>query len=82
LDNTQQLLSEFIANEFLGDQPKSLSGEENLIEAGVVDSLAILMLINYIEGQFSVTIEPEDVVMENFESVAAITRLINMRNVK
>lgn len=82
MDNTQQLLSEFIANEFLGDESKSLSGDENLIEAGVVDSLAILMLINYIEGQFSVTIQPEDVVVENFESVAAITRLIHMRNGK
>ncbi len=82
MDNTEQLIRDFIASEFLRDEPRTLSIDDNLIEEGIVDSLAILMLIKYIEGQFSVEIEPEDVSLENFESVAAISRLIQKRNGK
>jgi len=82
LDNTEQLLNEYIANEFLRDDPRALSNNENLIEEGIVDSLAMLMLIKFIEGQFSVMIEPEDVSLENFESVEAISRLIHQRTSK
>lgn len=79
LDNTQQLLNDFIVREFLNDKPRTITASDNLIEDGVIDSLAILMLIKYIEDQFSVSIEPDDVTIENFESVATISRLIEKR---
>lgn len=82
MDNTQQLLTNFIANEFLDDESKSLSMNENLIEAGVIDSLAIMLLIKYIENQFSISVEVEDVTEKNFESVIAISNLIEMRSEK
>ena len=80
MDNTQQLLNDFIVSEFLNDKPGTITVNDNLIEDGVIDSLAILMLIKYIEEQFSITIEPDDVTLDNFESVATITRLIEKRS--
>ncbi|MFZ0544606.1 MAG: acyl carrier protein [Candidatus Promineifilaceae bacterium] len=80
MDNIEQQLKDFISQEFLGDKPGTVSASDNLIEDGIIDSLAILMLIKYIEDQFSVTIEPEDVTLDNFESVGTISRLIEKRN--
>jgi acyl carrier protein len=80
VNNTQELLKEFIAREFLHDKPVSTLNGQNLVEEGIIDSLAILMLINYIENQFSVMIQPEDVVLENFETIEAISRLIEQRS--
>jgi acyl carrier protein len=82
LDNTKQLLNDFIVDKFLNDELRTIAVNDNLIEDGVIDSLAILILIKFIEEQFSVFIEPEDIILENFESVATISRLITEKTAK
>lgn len=78
MSNVEQMIKEYIAQEFLHDKP-SVMLEGNLIEEGVVDSLGIMTLIAYIEKELGARIKPEDVVVENFESVAAIARLVRQR---
>jgi acyl carrier protein len=79
MDNVEQLVKEFIIREFAQDKPDVELNGQNLVEAGIIDSLGILMLISYIEGQFGVNIQAEDVVMENFCSIEAIKELISQR---
>ncbi len=51
-------------------------GSERLVSDGILDSLDIMNLIMELESGFDIEIDPEDVVSENFESVEAITALI------
>lgn len=44
-----------------------------LFAAGLIDSLAILHLIGWVERATGVTVRIEQVVMRNFQTVAAIT---------
>jgi acyl carrier protein len=76
LDNTQQLISDYIVKEFLGDNSVTITANDNLIEEGIIDSLAMLRLIQFVEEQFSVSIQPEDVIIENFESLDTISTLV------
>ena len=48
-----------------------------LIESGILDSLAIIGLIVSLEDEFGVDIADEAVTRENFSTVAAICALIN-----
>lgn len=80
MNNIEQLIKDYIAQEFLGDRPHIVL-EGNLVEEGVVDSLGIMALISFIDEQFGAKIKPEDVVVENFHSVAAIARLVRQRTV-
>jgi len=48
----------------------------NLITAGIVDSLGIVKLINYLENTFSIKIRDEDMVPENFETIECIANYI------
>jgi acyl carrier protein len=80
MDNVEQLVKEFIIKEFAQDKPGIELNGQNLVEAGIIDSLGILMLISYIEEQFGVQVQPEDVVMENFCSIGAIKQLISQRS--
>lgn len=45
--------------------------------AGVLDSLAVLGLIGYIEPEFSVQVSPSDLTDENFESIFTIASLVH-----
>lgn len=78
MNNIEEIIKTFIVKEFLhGNADQSLDG--NLVHAGIIDSLGILTLINFLEQQFKASIEPEDVVLENFESVQAIKNLVQLR---
>lgn len=78
MSNIEQLIKKYIIQEFLNDKPHIVL-EDNLVEQGVIDSLGIMTLIVYVEKQFGARIKPEDVVPENFETVAAIARLVTQR---
>jgi len=49
---------------------------DNFMESGLLDSLDIMKLIIRIEDEFDIQIEPEDVLSENFESIASISDLV------
>ena len=49
---------------------------DRLVTDGVLDSLDIMNLIMELEGGFDIEIDPEDVLSENFDSVRAITALV------
>jgi acyl carrier protein len=56
-------------------QAKGLNNEESLV--GVLDSLAVLGLVGFIEPEFSVELSPSDLTDENFENVITISRLVD-----
>ena len=80
MKDIEQTIKEYIIKEFMFDKPTTvLDNDLSLIEEGIIDSLGIFLLIAFIEDQFKIKIRPEDVVMDNFESVNAIKRLISPR---
>ena len=50
--------------------------EEGLIDEGILDSLDMVTLITEINGRFDVSIPPEEIIPENFNSAEAIFALI------
>jgi acyl carrier protein len=78
---TEQAIKQFIQSEFLRDRPDFvLANDEPLVQTGIIDSLGIFLLIGFLEEQVGVKIEPEDVVLENFETVDTILALVERRS--
>jgi hypothetical protein len=71
----QRKLGEFIVAELL-DQP---FGGGDPLEEGVVDSLGIEQLVQYIEEEYGVKLSDEDLVERNFESLAAVAALVDRK---
>ncbi|NOT35075.1 MAG: acyl carrier protein [Candidatus Eisenbacteria bacterium] len=67
----------FLLEEILYDrQLKSLEPDENLIENGLMDSLAILKVVGFCEETFGIAIPDHEVLPDNMESVRAIAALV------
>jgi len=75
----ESALTDFIRQEILHGRPVRLDGEQDLLSAGVIDSLGILRLIAFMERQFGAKVRDEDVVFENFNSIGAMTRYLEGR---
>ena len=50
--------------------------ETKLIDDKVIDSLTLTALISELESEFNIEIEMDDIVPENFNSVDAMTELV------
>lgn len=55
---------------------RDLADDESLLAAGILDSLAVVKLVAYIEDEFDVEIPDSDFDPDNFESVSAIKDLV------
>lgn len=58
---------------------RDLQDDEDLFSLGFVNSLFAMQLVLFVEKQFSVTIEREDVNVENFRSINALVQLIERK---
>jgi len=78
--DTVTAIESFIVNEImLADNSTQIDPNESLINSGVLDSLALLRLIAFIEEQFSVTIEDSEVIPENLETINDIVVFIEQK---
>jgi acyl carrier protein len=71
-----QQIERFIVQELREGDPTPLTPEGSLLEAGILDSLGLFQLIAFLEETFGVTIAPEDLLAENFQSVDRIETLV------
>jgi acyl carrier protein len=72
---------DFILTEFLPDEdPKALENTTPLLSTGILDSIAILQLVNFLESRFRISIPPHEMNVDHLNSVAAITELVRVRS--
>jgi acyl carrier protein len=57
----------------------ALSDDDLLVEAGFVASVQLLDLVDFIEAELGVLLEPIDVMPENLTSIGAIARIVRAR---
>jgi acyl carrier protein len=79
----KQTVKGFILNEFLpGENPDELTDSTPLITGGVLDSIATLKLVLFIEERYAITLEAHEVDPEHLDTIADIARLIVGKNPK
>ena len=70
----------YIQREFLaGTGNERLDPNQSLVESGIIESIGLFLVIGFLEEHFGVKVEPEDMVVENFETVAAIEELVQRK---
>jgi len=78
--NTQAKIQRFILEELLSQgSRKSLDVDEPLVSTGVIDSLALLRLIGFLEQEFGLTIGDGEVMPENWETLRSITEFVERK---
>lgn len=78
--NIKAKIKDFIVTEFLiGSQAEELPDDLNLLKNGIIDSLAVLKLVAYMENEFDITLEPEEIDTDNLNSVMALTSIIEKK---
>ncbi|CAH2395198.1 acyl carrier protein [Mesorhizobium sp. M0904] len=74
------MAKDFILKEFLpGERPENLTDSTELITDGILDSLATLKLVAYLEKSCGIEIAPDELVPENLNSIAQIANFVQSK---
>lgn len=63
-------IRDFIVSKLLNG--RAIADDENLLLSGLIDSLGVFELVAFLEKTFSIAVPLDEVVLENFTSVATI----------
>jgi acyl carrier protein len=76
----EEQIRQYVADNFLfSDDGYQLSEDASFLEEGIVDSTGVLELVMFVEEIFNVTVEDEEIVPENFDSVSRLATYIRRK---
>jgi acyl carrier protein len=69
----------FLYDDSLKEEFEDLDNDDSLLELGIIDSFKMLELIEYIQKEFGIEIDEDDMLPENFDSINAIVEFIGSK---
>jgi acyl carrier protein len=68
---------QFILREFLpGEKPEALKLDTPLVTGGILDSIATLKLVSFLEENFSIRLEAHEAGVDHMDTIASISALV------
>ncbi len=78
--STQDKVRSFIVEELQFDgSAGQLSNDYPLLEREVIDSMGIFQIVSFLESEFGVEIDDEDLVPEHFATIDDISQLVDSK---
>jgi len=69
----------YIVENFLFGDDSGLEDDTSFLDEGILDSTAVLELVGFIEKEFSITVEDEEVVPDNLDSIFNIVNFLKKK---
>jgi acyl carrier protein len=77
MENVRETVRRYILDNFLpGEDASNLTDSTELKESGILDSMSTLKLVTFLEEQYKVEFEADDLDAGNLSSVANIAALV------
>jgi acyl carrier protein len=76
---TEGKIREFLIDRAWLQDDGELLDTDSLLEKGVIDSMAMVELISFIEETYNIRIQNEELMPENFDSLASIAAYIKSK---
>jgi acyl carrier protein len=75
--DVRERVRSYVVENFLYMRPEfDLGNETSLMDGGVLDSMGVVELLEFLQDEFTIVIDDDDISEANLESLAAIGRLV------
>ena len=78
MDNSVKV-REFVVENFLFGDGEALKDDTSFMEEGIIDSTGILELVFFLEENFGFSVEDDELVPDNMDSLQNISRYIDRK---
>lgn len=70
---------QFVIENFLYGNDEKIGEETSFLHSGIIDSTGILELVGFLENTFGITLEDDELVPENLDSLLNISRFLERK---
>ena len=78
-NDTNQRIRKFIIENFLFEEDDNLKEDTSFLESGIIDSTGILELVSFVEETYGISVEDDEIVPENLDSISNIVAYVNKK---
>jgi acyl carrier protein len=82
IETFKQKIRDYVAKNFIFEDAYPYEDQESFLEKGVIDSTGVLELISFAQQEFGITIEDEELIPENLDSVENFANFICSKSVR
>jgi len=72
-------IREFIVENFLFGDDNGLKDNSSFLEEGIVDSTGIMQLVSFIQEQYLIVVEDEELTPENLDSIQKVADFVQQK---
>ncbi|MBW2741087.1 MAG: acyl carrier protein [Deltaproteobacteria bacterium] len=69
----------FVVENFMFGKDEGLEDDTSFLENGIIDSTGILELVNFLDEEFSISVEDEELIPENLDSIKNVTSYLEKK---
>jgi len=74
-----ETIRQFIIENFLFEEDENLQEDTSFLESGIIDSTGILELVTFLEETFDITVEDEELIPENLDSIGNVAKYLQTK---
>ena len=79
MSETRDKIRAFILENFLFGNDQSLNDDISFLDEGIIDSTGILELVSFLEEAFDISVEDEEIVPENLDSIKNVVSYLERK---
>lgn len=73
------LVEKYINDNYVLNPEDKPSTDQSLLESGIIDSTSVLTLVMFLEEKFNISVQDEELVPDNLDSIANITSYVSRK---
>lgn len=81
MDQVAQEIKGFIGENYMLDKAEldAINVDTSFLKAGIIDSMGVMELVEFVEDKYEVTFDTEEIIPENLDSLKNITAFISKK---
>lgn len=74
-----EIIRSYIVENFLFGDDSGFENDASFLEEGILDSTSALELVGFLEKEFSITVDDEEVIPENLDSIDNVVKFLKKK---
>jgi acyl carrier protein len=79
MSEPKEIIRAFVVENFLFGSDENLEDNTSFLDEGIIDSTGILELVSFLEEEFSIIVEDEELIPENLDSINNVTAYLGQK---
>ena len=72
----EEKIRSFIVDNFLFGEESWLRNDGSFLEGGIIDSTGIMQLVAFVEQEFAIAVEDQELIPENLDSIDKVAAFV------